>query len=114
MKNTEHIDVSVVLHEIGDSIMSIEQNSDISRRGNVTLPDFWKGREHLCPLVDSLTRPSRGSRIVRGDVLKNIGEPALSLFSPGYFCHDRMRCAISSFEIVRFASESASPRSTMT
>lgn len=46
---------------------------------------------------------------VRDDVL----EPLSSFVGPRY-CHERMRRAISSFEMVRFASESASPRSTIT
>ena len=49
-----------------------------------------------------------------GDVLEDILEPPLSLCGPIYFGHERMRRAISSLEMTRPASESASPRSTIT
>jgi hypothetical protein len=68
----------------------------------------------LRPLKDALHGPCRGLRVVRGDVLKDVFKPALGLDSPAYFCHERMRWPMSSFDIVRFASESARPRSTMT
>ena len=54
-----------------------------------------------------------GLGIIRGNVFKDVGKPALGLVGPAYFCHDRMRRPISSFETARFASESVSPRSTM-
>ncbi len=56
----------------------------------------------------------RGLWIVRSDVLEDVLKPALGLERPGYFCHERMRRPMSSFDIVRLASESARPRSTMT
>ena len=46
--------------------------------------------------------------------LEDVLEPMLSFRGPSYLCHERMRRAISSFEMTRPASESASPRSTMT
>ena len=57
---------------------------------------------------------ARSKQIVDGDVLEDVFEPTLGFFGPRYCCHARMRRPISSFEMVRFASESASPRSTMT
>jgi len=68
----------------------------------------------LRPLVDALDRSCGGVGIIRGDVLEDVFEPALSLCGPRYCCHARMRRAMSSFEMVLFASESASPRSTIT
>lgn len=53
-------------------------------------------------------------RIVQSDKAVDVPEPALGLSSPDYLSHVRMRRAISAFEIVRFESESASPRCTMT
>src|SRR6266850_2497046 len=68
--------------------------------------------------LGALVNPLNGSRgcawVVRGDVLEDVFEPSESLLSPGYLGHDRMRRPISSFEMVRFASESARPRSIMT
>ncbi len=78
------------------------------------MSDLWKSGEDLRPLVDFLNGTSGSVWIIGSDVLEDIFEPAPSFISPRYCCHERMRCAISSLEIVRFASESASPRSTMT
>lgn len=74
---------------------------------------FRKGGENLRVFVDSLDRPGRSGGVIRCDVLEDVLEPTLSLFGPRYFRHERMRRAISSFEIVRFAFESASPRWTI-
>ena len=114
VENAKNVDVSIILHEISDPVMPIEQDSDVSRGGNVTVSDLGKSGKDLRPLMDFLNGASSGVRIIGGDVLEDVFEPALSFLGPRYCCHERMRCAISSFEIMRFASESASPRSTMT
>jgi len=78
------------------------------------MSDFGKGGEDLRPFVNFLNGSSGSMRIVYRDVLEDIFAPSPRFIGPRYCGHDRMRCAISSFEIVRFASESASPRPTMT
>ena len=78
------------------------------------MSDVWKPNEHLSTFVDALNGLNGSLRIIRRNVLENVFEPALSLCGPRYCCHARMRRLISSFEIVRFASESESPRSTIT
>ena len=78
------------------------------------MSDLGKSGEDLRPLVDFLNGAGGGVRIISSDVLEDIFEPTPSFIGPRYCCHERMRCAISSFEIVRLASESASPRPTMT
>lgn len=78
------------------------------------MSNFRIRRKNLRTLVNSLNGAFGGSRVIAGDEPENIFQPSLGFFSPSYCCHERMRCAISSFEIVRFASESASPRSTIT
>ena len=110
----ENIDVSIVLHEISNPEMPIEQDSDVSRGCHVTVSNFRKTDEDLRPVIDFLNGARGGLRIIRGDVLEDILKPALRFLGPRYCCHERMRRPISSFEIARFASESASPRSTMT
>ncbi len=77
------------------------------------MSNFWIFRENFRSLVNSLNGACGSLRIVAGDVLEDIFKPTLGFISPRYCCHERIRCAISSFEMVRFASESASPRSTM-
>ncbi len=75
---------------------------------------FRKTGEDLSPFVDALNGTGSGSRTIGGDEFKNVFEPALGLLGPSYFSHVRIRWPISSFEMVRFASESESPRSTIT
>ncbi len=114
MKDPDDVDVSIGFDEVSNSKMSIEQNTDVSRRSEISMPNLWKSGENLRPLVNSLNGACGSLRVVAGDVLEDILKPALGFLGPLYFCHERMRCPICSLEIVRFASESASPRSTMT
>ena len=114
MKDAKDIHVPIVLHEVGNPIMPVEEDANVARRGKITMTHLRKGNEVLCPIVDTLDSAGGGLRIVGGDVLEDVLEPALGFLSPRYFCHERMRRPISSFEITRFASESARPRSTMT
>ena len=113
MKDAKNVNVSVVLHEVRNPVMLIEQDSDVSRGCHVTVSNFGKTGKDLRPVMNFLNGTRGRSRIIGGDKLEDVLEPALSFFGPRYCCHVRMRCAISSFEMVRFASESASPRSTM-
>jgi len=78
------------------------------------MPYLGKGYEDLCAIVDALKCTRRGVGIIGCYILEDIFEPALSFRSSRYFCHERIRRAMSSFEITRFASESVNPRSTMT
>lgn len=114
VENAQDVDVSIVLHEVCDAVMPIEQNSDVSLRNKVPVPNFWVTGENLRPLINPLDSTRGGFRVVQGDVLEDILEPTLGFFGPRYCCRERMRRPISSFETVRFASESARPRSTMT
>ena len=114
VEDAKNIDVSVVLHEVGDSVMPIKQHANVSRRDLVALAYLRELSENLRTFVNALNRSDRNLRIVRGDVLEDVLDPLPSFIGPRYCCHERMRHAISSFEIVRFASETASPRSTIT
>ena len=114
VEDTKNIDASVVLHEVGDSVMPVEQYANVSWRDLVAVADLRKLGENLCTFVNTLNRLNCSLRIIRGDVLEDVFEPLLSFVSLRYDCHERMRRPISSFEIVRFASESAIPRSTIT
>ena len=114
MKDTQTINISVFLQEVCDPVMPIKQDTDVPRGGHVMVANLGKAGEDLRAIIDTLNGKRGGGRIIGGDELEDVLEPALSLFGPRYRCHARMRCAISSFEIVRFASESASPRSTIT
>ena len=78
------------------------------------MADLWKCSENWRSLLDFLNGASSSVRIIGSDVLENICEPAPGFIGSRYCCHERMRCSVSSFEIVRFASASASPRPTIT
>lgn len=114
MKDTEDVYVAIVLDEVSDSVMPVVEYAHAARGRGVSVAYLGKCGKLLRPLVDTLYGAGCSIRIIRGDILEDVLEPAPGLLSPGYFRHERMRRAISSFEIVRFASESASPRSTMT
>jgi hypothetical protein len=92
------------------SSLTLPQRGQVSveRRTGRTVANPGKAGENLRALIDSLNGARGGKRIIGGDELEDVLEPALSLFGPRYCCHARMRCAISSFEVARFASESAS------
>ena len=114
MKDAEDIDVTVLSDDVGNSVVLVKQNPDITLGPGISLADLWKPCEVLCPVVYPLDSASGCGRIIRSDVLVDVFYPPLRFFGPSYFCHERMRRPISSFEIVRFASESDSPRSTIT
>ena len=67
-------------------------------------------RQGLSPLEYALNRSTCRIGIFGSNVLEYVFEPAKCFVCPGYLCHDRMRRPISSFEMVRRASESARPR----
>src|SRR5438046_1005554 len=113
VKNTEDIDVSVVLHKIGDAVMPVEQNAHMARGSEIAITNFGKDHQVLRPFIYSLNGATGCKRIVGGEVFEYVFKPALGFFSPRYFCHRRIRRAISSLEITRFSSESTSPRSIM-
>ena len=69
--------------------------------------------QELGSIIDALHRPGCSLRIVGSDIFVNVFQPALGLECPGYCCHERIRRPISSFEMVRLASESARPRATI-
>ena len=54
-----------------------------------------KRSQHLGPLIYTADGLGRRARVVCGNVLEDILEPTLSFCSPSYFCHERMRRAIS-------------------
>jgi hypothetical protein len=100
--------------KICDAIVHVEQNSDMALRTGIPLTQFREFDQRLDTLIDAIDCLSGGLRIVLGDELEDVLKPPKRLFGPNYFRHDRIRRAISSFEVTRCASESASPRSTIT
>ena len=114
MEDTENINVSIVLDEVGNPEMPVVKNANVARGCQIAVPNLGENGEILRPVVDALNITGRSLRVICRDVFEYILEPALRFRGPRYFCHERIRRPISSFEMTRFASESASPRSTMT
>ena len=70
VKDAKNVDVSIVLHEICDTVMPIKQNPDISRRSKVAMSDLGETGESLRALIDFLNSASGGVGIIVGDVLE--------------------------------------------
>jgi len=77
------------------------------------VPDIRELRENLSPLVQGLDNAERRSGLVACNVVVDAAQPTLRLCGPNYFRQDSIRRPISSCEMVRPASESASPCSTI-
>src|SRR6266545_1615131 len=75
--------------------------------------DLRKLSQDLGPPVERLDHAEGGGWLIAGDVVVNAPQPLLGLGGPNYFRQDSIRRPISSCEMVRPASESASPRSTI-
>lgn len=110
MEYTKNVGVIVVLDEVRDTVVSIQQYSDSAGGGLIPVSDFGVIYQHLRAFVYPGHDVPSGLGVILGNVLEYIFEPSLRLDRPVYFGHDRIRRPISSFEIVRPASESASPR----
>ena len=113
VKYTEDIHVAVRPHEICDAVVTVEEDSHISSRSEIAVPDLRMRLKDSRALVNAENDLPRSYGVLFGDVLEDAFQPARCFFSPGYPCHDRIRRSISSELTVRLASESAKPLSTM-
>jgi len=86
----------------------------MATRCPIAMAHLRKASENLRSLIYAVDGLSCGLWIICGDVLEYVLKPTPGFCGPSYFCHERMRRAISSFEMTRPASESASPRWTIT
>lgn len=93
--------------------MPVKQHASVSRRNLLALAYLRELGDNLRTFANTLNRPSSSLRIIRGDVPEDVLDPLSGFLGPRYCYHVPMRRAISSFEIVRFVSESTSPRSTI-
>lgn len=110
VEDAKNINVPVVLEQVCDSIVLVKQDAHVPRRCGISIAELRELNEILRSRIDCVNRASCGLRIILSDVLEYVFEPLLSLGRPRYLCHERIRRPISSFEIMRPASESASPR----
>src|SRR4051812_11488137 len=94
--------------------MLVEQDAYVPRRRGIAIAELRKSKEFLRPLIDCFHCASCGLRVILRNVLEYVFEPLFSLDGPSYFCHERIRRPMSSFEMTRPASESARPRWIMT
>lgn len=110
MEYTKNVDVIVILDEIRYAVVSVQQYSDLAGRGLIPVSDFGVIQEYLRAFIYPCHNIPSGPGVILGNVLEDIFKPFLRLEGPVYFGHDRIRRPISSFEMVRPASESANPR----
>jgi hypothetical protein len=113
VKHAQNIDVSIVLDQIGDTLVTEKKDSHMATRSPIAVAHLRKLSQHLGSLVYAVDGFASRAWILGGNVLEDVLEPTLSFYGPAYLGHERMRRAISSFDMVRPASESASPRSTI-
>src|SRR5688572_20332368 len=114
VEHTQDTDLVGRLPDVHDSVVTPKQDSHLpTGRSRVRMPDVGELDENLRALVQRLHDFERGGRLVRGDVVVDTEKPPLSLGGPDYLRQDSIRRPISSWEMVRPASESASPRSTI-
>jgi hypothetical protein len=116
-RTMEHADdvQLVVGHEpIDDPVVPPKQDAKLTPRGTaVRLPELGKLPEDLSSLVDGLNDVECVDWAIQDDVVVDLQQPTLRLLRPNYLRQLSIRRAISSFEMVLPASESAIPRSTM-
>ena len=114
VEDTEDMDFLVNGLEVDDSVVPPKEDPGVPPRLRpIALPQPWKMFQHLSPGVDRLYDVDCGCRPVLGNVVVDFEKPPLCFVGPDYLRQDSIRFAISAFEIVRPASESAIPRSTM-
>lgn len=59
VKDPKDVDVPVVFHNIGDSVVPVEENAHVSRGREITVSDLGMVFEHLSALEYSLDRLRR-------------------------------------------------------
>ena len=114
MKHPKDIDVVIWLYEIGYSVVTVEQNSDVTTRWRfVLISCLGMPFEDLRFFVNTLDGSNGSFCVVCRDVIMNILQPGLRFPSPAYFCQVFIRRCISSFVMVRPSSASFRPRCTI-
>ena len=81
MKNAEDLN-SLGLHEVGNSVVLLEEYPNLALRPCVALAHLWMVRERLSAVVDALHRSCGSVRIVLRDVLEDIFEPTQRFVGP--------------------------------
>ena len=79
----------------------------------IPVAEFGEAPQRLSLFVICLDGPGGCSGVVCGDRRVDVPKSLLSFVRPVQLCDERMRGAMSSWVIVRPASESARPRSTI-
>lgn len=76
MEDPEQLHVPLLGHQVGNSVVTIQQNPDFPFCFLVALADLWKGAQNL----DSFDNPGGGTLgrlgVVLGDVVTNLSKPA--------------------------------------
>ena len=110
MKHAKDVHISLFLDQVGDAELIVMEDADVARGLEEAVPQIRILGKNLSAFEYPLDGSARRIGIVSRDVLEDVLEPAECFVRPGYLRHDRIRRPISSFEMVRRASESARPR----
>jgi dihydroorotase-like cyclic amidohydrolase len=54
MKYAKNVNVTVVLHEVRDAVVAVQEYTNVTRRGPVSVPNLRKVLDGLGPVVDPL------------------------------------------------------------
>ena len=114
MKYAKDVDVVIGFDQVSNSLAPEQKNANVPvRMRAITVANLGKLSEDFRVFGDGENCSSSRRWIIPGDVGVDPSQPPLCLSSPPQRCHERIRLSISSWLIVRPASESANPRSTM-
>lgn len=114
MEDTENMNFLFVREQVDDAIVPPKQDPRLPPGlGSVRVAEPKKVRQQLRLGIDGLDNLEGSARLVAGNVVVDLAEPLLRFLRPDYFRQDSIRWPISSCEIVRPASESARPLSTI-
>ena len=114
MEDTEDVDLALDGLEMDDPVVAPKEDPRVSPRVRaIALSQPGHVLEDLRPRVDRLHDLQCCGWLVLGDVVVDVEKPLLRLVGPDNLRQDSIRLAISELEMVRPASESAIPRSTM-
>jgi len=114
MEHTQNVYRTRRPNKVGDSVMSVKQDSNIALNlFAIFVPNFGEITQYLGFFINPNDDFLGGNRIFGRYVIVDIAEPTPRFVSPSYFCHVRIRRAISSFATRRPFLESSMPLSTI-
>lgn len=111
MEDAEYEHIPFGFDEVGNSVTAVDKDTHVAGGIPIAISALWVLFKLVHARRDSISDPSGRRWILLGNVIMDLTQPTERFVGPDYFCQDRIRLFISSFEMVRPASASASPRS---